>query len=254
MRGAAKALAAWLRMPFTRPGRQELAWLVGSGIDDTVRRSGCLPQVAWAQDGEDLLFDDLFPDSGLYVDVGAHHPDRYSVTRKLHDRGWRGVNIDWGSGFESAFASVRPGDVTVRALVGTPRSAKLWLFREPALNTLSEHRARQLADLGWDIVSVDEVAVRGLADILSEVLPDQTIDLLSVDVEGEDLAVLQSHDWSRWPVSRCLVEIVEPAFSVLDHPVAQFLTARGMRLTRVWARSCLFESDYQADPLDRSQH
>jgi hypothetical protein len=47
------------------------------------------------------------------------------------------------------------------------------------------------------------------------------------------------------------VEIVLPAYEVLDHPVARLLVDRGLRLTRVWGRSCLFERDFQHDPLQR---
>lgn len=251
MSSRAGALAAWLSLPFTRDGRRTLGWMEESGIASAMRESGTLPQVTWSQDGEDLLFAELFPASGFYVDVGAHHPDRYSVTKKLYERGWHGVNIDFSPGFAESFARRRPRDTSVAALVGSPREATFWRFHEPTLSTLDEHRARQLIDLGWPVEARETVRVEPLSEILDRIGVTGTIDLLSVDVEGEDLAVLSSLDWTRWPVERCLVEVVLPAYEVLDHPVARLLVDQGLRLTRVWGRSCLFERDFQHDPLER---
>lgn len=252
LRRATRLLGAWLAVPFSRSRRAGFGWYVASGIDDTVRANGTVPQVAWAQDGEDLFFEEHFPPVGRYVDVGAHHPDRYSVTRKLYDAGWTGVNIDASPGFASLFGARRPRDTNVVALVGRARTATFWRFREGTLSTLDDYRARQLVDLGWELVGTEPAVVRSLTDVLDEADVVGAIDLLSVDVEGEDLDVLRSLDWSRWPVERCLVEIVEPAFAVADHPVARFLIDQGLQPTRVWGRSCLFERNFAYDPLDRS--
>ena len=251
IRGTGKALSTWLAAPFTRAGRQGLSWYVSNNIPQTVHRSGALPQISWSQDGEDFLFEELFPHAGRYVDVGAHHPDRFSVTRKLYDRGWQGVNIDFSPGFSEIFARSRPRDTNIQALVGRQRLETFWRFREPTLSTLDAARAHQLLNLGWELESEEPVSVSPLTRILSDSGFTGPIDLLSVDVEGEDLEVLRSLDWERWPVDRCLVEIVLPAYEVPDHPVAQFVMGKGLRLTRVWGRSCLFERNFTPDELAR---
>ena len=33
-------------------------------------------------------------DSGFYVDIGCHHPKRFSNTYLLYKKGWNGINID----------------------------------------------------------------------------------------------------------------------------------------------------------------
>lgn len=227
-----------------------LGWLEGQGIPETLRESGSLPLITWSQDGEDLVFGELFPPTGVYVDVGAHHPDRYSVTKILYDRGWSGINIDFAPGFEEAFRARRPRDTTIRALVGSPRTETFTRFEEATLSTLDQERARRLAALGWAVSGVEQVEVTSLTGILDEAGLVGAIDLLSVDVEGEDLAVLASLDWDRWPVERCLVEIVLPADEVPAHPISRFLADRGLRLTRVWTRSCLFERSPEPNPID----
>lgn len=251
LRSAARVLGAWAAVPFRASSRRGFAWYVSSGAAEAARVTGATPQVSWSQDGEDFLFDELLPATGRYVDVGAHHPDRYSVTRKLYDKGWHGVNVDAAPDFLPVFTQRRPRDLNVRALVGSPRTATFWRFEESTLSTLDPDRARQLVDLGWTLAGQEEIEVVPLTGILERVGFTGTIDLLSIDVEGEDLAVIESLDWERWPVERCLVEIVLPAYEVGSHPVAQALEKRGLRLTRVWGRSCLFERNFQHDPLDR---
>jgi len=225
----------------TTRGRTALAWYVDSGIAETVRATGALPQVAWAQDGEDLYLDEYLPATGSYVDVGAHHPDRFSVTRKLYDKGWRGVNIDVAPGFVDDFARRRPEDITVRSLVGEPGEVTFVHFVEPALSTLDVERADRLKGEGWAVASIEQLPVRTLTDLLDGVAFDGPIDLLSIDVEGHDEAVLRSLDWDRWHVERCLVEVPEPAYSLAAHPIAVLLAEKGLRPSRVWGRSCLFE-------------
>jgi len=248
-----RALSAWISLPFTRGGRQLLAWLHSSQIFDSAHATQSLPQLCWAQDGEDLLFAELFPPTGFYVDLGANHPDRYSVTKLLYQRGWNGLNVDASPGFKHLFDERRPNDTNIESLVGTPRTEVFYEFSESTLSTLNAARAQQLQDLGWDLKSQRNVKVRDLNVLLQENMPLQTrIDLLSIDVEGEELNLLSTLDWGRWDIQRCLIEIVEPAYLIPEHPVAQQLLNEGFKLTRVWGRSCLFERNFQADELDRS--
>ena len=52
------------------------------------RRMGQPPMISFAQNGEDVLIDRVFPDpKGYYIDVGACHPVRDSVTHYFYSRG-----------------------------------------------------------------------------------------------------------------------------------------------------------------------
>jgi len=80
--------------------------------------------------------------SGFYVDVGAHHPKRFSNTYRLYRRGWRGLNIDANPGSMTLFQNVRPRDINVEAAVSsTPRELTYYIFNEPALNTFKRDLA-----------------------------------------------------------------------------------------------------------------
>src|SRR5687768_10814903 len=93
---------------------------------------------SYAQEGEDLillrLFDGDLP--GVYVDVGAHHPFRFSNTCLLFERGWRGINIDARPGSMAAFRRARPRDINLEIGISErPAELEFFLFEEPALNT-----------------------------------------------------------------------------------------------------------------------
>ena len=51
---------------------------------------------SYSQEGEDMVLSRIFSDKnkGFYVDVGAHHPIRFSNTYKFYKLGWHGINIE----------------------------------------------------------------------------------------------------------------------------------------------------------------
>lgn len=160
------------------------------------------PLCSFAQNGEDLILDRLLEKegAGFYVDVGAHHPVRFSNTYLFYQRGWRGINIDAQPGSMRLFRKHRPRDINVECGVAA-RTGTLSYFRfnEPALNTFDENEARLKDVPPYRIVDRVEVGVRPLGDLLAEFLPaGQAIDFMSVDVEGLDAEVLGSNDWKRF--------------------------------------------------------
>ncbi len=204
-------------------------------------RAGHTPQVHWGQEGEDVVLADVLPASGFYVDVGAHHPYRFSSTKLLYDKGWRGLNIDVTDAIETLFPKYRSRDLNYFGLVGHPRQAKFFRFVEPALSTLDPVLAREREADGWAILREDRLEVKTLDSILDELEAPERIDLLCVDAEGSDLEVLETISFGQRIVSRVLVELHEPAWKVMSHPISKFLEAKGYRPVAVWLRSTLFE-------------
>ena len=228
-------------VPVTPASLRAALWLDDSDARRGYASSSYFPMVSWSQEGEDVLLAQELPPIGRYVDVGAHDPYRFSNTKLLYDKGWRGINIDLTHDFLEHFAKHRPEDVNVRALVGRPGTRTLYRFEEEALNTLSVERAEELQGDGWLLRSEETVDVRPLDDILTDSGIPRRIDLLAVDAEGSDLEVLETLNWTRWDVDRVLVEIGVPAYQVPMNPIAAFLDEAGYLLSRVWGRSCLFE-------------
>ena len=95
--------------------------------------------VSWSQKGEDIALLSIFEGmpAGSYLDIGAHHPSRFSVTRHLYQRGWHGVNVEANRQLIEAFVRERPRDVNVCVAVGEKDNYQFTIFDEPAISTIN---------------------------------------------------------------------------------------------------------------------
>ena len=92
----------------------------------------------YSQEGEDMILRRIFEgqENGFYIDVGAHHPRRFSNTYYFYKQGWRGINIEPNPDALKAFNSDRPKDINLQLGVSDAASIlKYYYFDEPALNT-----------------------------------------------------------------------------------------------------------------------
>jgi hypothetical protein len=191
---------------------------------------------SYSQYGEDLIAAPYLEGikQGFYVDIGAHAPKRFSNTYYFYLRGWRGVNVDAIPGSMAAFNRTRPRDINVESAIGRENVERtLFMFDESALNTFDERVAQAVVRTGKHrVVKTVKLQMLTTQQLLDLHLPkDQAIDLLSVDVEGLEMDVLQSNDWSKYIPRVILVELNAcDASGALASPVAEFLGCRGYAL------------------------
>ena len=151
----------------------------------------------YAQFGEDAVLAELFKDTprGVYVDVGAHHPYRYSNTYLLYKKGWHGINIDPNPHTIALFEKARPQDKNICCGVGAAGTLTYHQFSDPAVNTFVPAEAQKWKGKSFlTFLGTREVEVKPLSALV-----DGPVDLLTVDAEGMDLEVLQSYDWRYVP-------------------------------------------------------
>jgi FkbM family methyltransferase len=204
-------------------------------------------RMSYAQEGEDLILLRLFEGTppGVYVDVGAHHPYRFSNTCLLHDRGWRGINIDARPGSMGPFNRARPRDINLEIGISErPSDLEFFQFDEPALNTFDRTLAQARQSEGWRLASTVAVPCQPLSDVLARELPRlgaAAPDLLSIDVEGLDLQVLRSNDWNACRPRVVVVEVLGHAFAAgASSPVMDFLASKGYVLFAKLYNSAIF--------------
>jgi hypothetical protein len=208
--------------------------LVSSHGDTLLRLLTELTNVAfhYGQEGEDIILNHLLgkQESGFFVDVGAHHPTRFSNTYTLYRRGWRGINIDATPGSMAAFAQWRPQDINIEAAVAdTEQPMPFHMFKEPALNTFDAGLAESYVQAGWERQEIKDITPRPLAGILDEYLPPGTrIDLMSIDVEGKEMDVFCSNNWEKYAPRFLVLEILDtPLTAIMNAPAILFLRERG---------------------------
>jgi FkbM family methyltransferase len=168
-----------------------------------VERLDPFARLSYSHEGEDMVLRRIFHTQqfGFYVDVGAHHPFRFSNTCYFYRLGWRGINIDPNPDAIAAFNRSRPHDINLCVGVSdVPGDLQYYMFNEPALNTFDGGVVAERAGLAdYHLLDKRTIPVRRLDDLLTTHLPHgRKIDFISVDVEGLDLKVLQSNDWERF--------------------------------------------------------
>ncbi len=168
--------------------------------------------LSYSQEGEDMILRRIFEKKkkGFYVDVGAHHPRRFSNTFYFYQKGWRGINIDAMPGSMKLFEQLRPKDINLELAISDTKATLLYyMFNEPALNTFSAEDAKSIGEESgiYTIVAQKEIETCPLVSVLDAYLPpDYSIDFLSIDVEGFDMNVARSNDWDKYRPKIVLLE------------------------------------------------
>ena len=192
--------------------------------------------VFFSQGGEDATLLALFRDKmeskqkGVYVDIGAFHPVEHSNTYLFYRENWRGINIDARPGSMDIFKKIRPEDINLEIGIGPEQTKKIFyeVIDHPAMNSFD---LENIEKNGIPKSQVKEhfIEVNTLSNILSTHLKNnEKIDFMSVDVEGYDLEVLQSNNWSKFQPSVLIVEMSCRKLSDLEsHPITQYLDSLG---------------------------
>ena len=200
----------------------------------------------YSQEGEDILLSRIFGEQaeGFYVDVGAHHPRRFSNTYLFYKRGWRGINIDALPGSMKVFQKFRPRDINLELAVSEREQVlTYYMFNEPALNGFSKTISEKRQTDEYKITNTIDVLAFPLYVILDKHLPlGQSIDFLSVDVEGLDLQVLESNDWKKYSPKVILVEILANNLTAIENdPVYNYMVNQGYILFAKLFFTCIFK-------------
>ena len=134
-------------------------WILGASVLDG--------RAAFSQEGEDLILARVFETQpqGFYVDVGAHHPTKFSNTHYFYLRGWHGINIDATPGSMAAFRKSRPRDINIETAIAEQQTKLAFhIFNDPALNTFDSALAKERDGVAhYRIVEIREIATRTLA-------------------------------------------------------------------------------------------
>ena len=224
--------------------RRRMGWLAILAV----RVLDPLGKLSYAQEGEDLLLDRVLEKQpiGFYVDVGAHHPKRFSNTFLFYKKGWKGINVEPNPEVVKDFLALRPRDINLCiGIASAPGTLTYCEFNDSALNTFDEQLATQREQIkDYRIVRTRNIQVQRLDFVLSAHLPKSTkIDFLTIDVEGFDLNVLKSNDWTRFRPRFVMVEALEASLSsesFINEPVLIFMSAQGYKLMAKTYNSYLF--------------
>lgn len=204
---------------------------------------------SYSQEGEDMILRRLFEGqkTGFYVDVGAHHPKRFSNTFFFYKKGWSGINIDAMPNCMKLFDKIRPRDINLEVPISDKKQKlKYYMFNEPALNGfLKDLTEKRDGKDNYKIISEKDMETSTLEKILEKYLPSgQEIDFMSIDVEGLDLQVLKSNNWKQFRPKFVLVEVLGCSISeIANSKEYKYLAGFGYEIFAKTVNTVIFRRD-----------
>tara|TARA_A100001015_G_C14880177_1_gene668104 strand:- start:401 stop:1072 length:672 start_codon:yes stop_codon:yes gene_type:complete len=154
-----------------------------------------------------LFLNDYFKNKkdGFYIDAGCYHPIRLSNTKFLHDKGWKGINIDINKKSIDLFKIARREDVNLNIGIGNKNEVLEAYFKKDLFhaNTMDyEHKKNFIGDS-----LKKKINVHTLDTVIDKYAKNKNIDLIDIDCEGKDLEVLQGLDLNKHKIDLILIEM-----------------------------------------------
>jgi FkbM family methyltransferase len=185
-----------------------------------------------SQFGEDLVLYEFFKNRspGFYIEAGAYDGVSLSNTYLLESLGWKGLLVEPHPGMAERCRKMRPGSIIAEKALGPADAVgtvEFYCADDPGggaplsfIMASQDHLNRcaieqcQMTKVKVEITSLDR-----LLDELTE-----TVDFMSLDVEGMELDVLKGFNLSKYQPSLILVE---QNWSDSDRAVSEHLARHG---------------------------
>src|SRR5712691_3893642 len=157
--------------------------------------------ISYAQNFEDVMLARALEsvERGFYIDIGAWHPDRHSVTRHFYELGWNGINVEPGRTYFSLLKRRRPRDLNLNLAVSSH------------LGPVRFHETPGSGVSGCDDTVLVEARRHRFATRTFEIETTTLAALFERHVEGHEAVVLRSGNWDRFRPWIVVVESVTAA-------------------------------------------
>ena len=166
------------------------------------------PNYHYAEFAEDIMVNRIFKNynAGIYVDIGAYHPQKGSLTHSLYKKGWRGINIDISKTSIDLFNIARPKDLNINSAISNFNGETFYYENSPI---------NQQNSLIMDNENQKKVKIN--CNTLNYVLEKNNIikvDYINIDTEGTELQILHGIDFKKY--KPLLFTIEENSFNLND--------------------------------------
>ena len=168
--------------------------------------------------GVDVIIENIFrnKNDGFYIDIGCQHPIKNNNTYLLHSKGWKGINIDLDIDNINLFNAARPLDDNIHSAVSNKFGIEELYFyhKKSPINTLNRNVSKfQKAEVK-DIRKITTTTLNSI--IANSKFKDKKFNLLSIDVEGHELNVLEGLDFNLYSPDVIVLEFLDLSVNNLE--------------------------------------
>lgn len=178
------------------------------------------------------------PEKGVYVDLGASHPQNRSLTSFVRDAGWRGLAIDGNQDYAADWALAGFGNHFVCAVLSDQPHVRFVVHDNSFTSRISDTPETDHPER-WGIKRVEDRSTIPLNHLL-DVHEIGEIDLLTSDLEGHEFAVLQMLNWEKHRPKFVVSEYVTQGEGT-DPRVCNMLIELGYEVIRMSASNLIFK-------------
>ena len=144
---------------------------------------------------------------GFYVDAGCYHPIHLSNTFLLHNKGWRGINIDLSEYSIDLFNYLRPDDININAAVSNT-NGKVKFYYQKKISQLTTVKKDVSLKRMQGPIKEKNINCYTLNTIIENTkFQNKKIDFLNIDIEGADFEALTSLNFNIYKPKVICVEI-----------------------------------------------
>lgn len=173
---------------------------------------------------------DWKPDEGVYIDLGAAHPKNQSLTAFCRDLGWTGLAVDANPDYQKDWEDAGFLHHFVCALLSDQPTARFITHENSFTSRISDLPENDHPEQ-WGIKRIEERITVPLNPLL-EMHGIGKIDLLTIDLEGHEFAVLQTLDFKKHSPAWIITEYHTHGVGV-DPRAANFLIGKGYEIVHV---------------------
>lgn len=172
-----------------------------------------------SQSGEDAILAYVISRVGIgmnecrYLDLGANRPIEGSNTNFFYQRGATGVLVEANPQLIPALKEQRDGDVILNKCIDSKEGTtlKFYIMSDDGLSTPNQEQVEEIQKKNPDVhvASVVDVESITVNQIMQSYFEDSAPQIMSIDVEGKDLEILQSIDFSKYRPFLIVIEMIE---------------------------------------------
>ena len=194
--------------------------------------------------GEDVFVRRFFKKTskGFYVDVGAYHPIKGSLTYDLYKNNWTGINVDLSKISIDLFKTSRPKDINLRAAV-TDFDGKTFFYENSPINQQNS----LIENSNAEKIEIDCYKL----NTILENYKIQKVDYLNVDAEGNDFKVISTFDFKKYKPSLVSIEYNDYNFeNLMDSDINILMEKNDFKIVSKFGVTCFYAHKENIDKIE----
>ena len=184
--------------------------------------------------GEDIFVRRFFKNfkKGFYLDVGAYHPVKGSLTHDLYKKNWTGMNIDLSKISIDLFKLSRPKDINLRAAI-TDFDGKTFYYENSPINQQNSLEE----NLNAQKIEIDCYKLNTILDKYEV----KIVDYLNIDAEGNDFKVISTFDFEKFKPLLVSIEFNNyDSDKLLESDIHTLMKNNGYKLISKFGVTCFY--------------